>query len=126
MDTSRLPFPKGDRAAEKRRRDRLEAAVIEEVRAQCVARDGFCRWTGAGLGACAGPSEWAHFNEKKRFKTRGMDPRERHTTAGSLMMCRRHHRLYDAGRMQVEPLTERGADGRLRAECGEARYEEAA
>jgi hypothetical protein len=37
----------------------------------------------------------------------------RHTTAGSFIACRRHHRAYDAGVIQIEVRSDLGADGRL-------------
>ena len=100
------------------RAKRQAAKVVKVVRAQCVERDGYCRigeWennpddlhdgalTGEGepLIACDGRSEWAHLGEQKRFKTRGQPATKRHTTAGSLMLCQRHHRDYDAGRMEI-------------------------
>jgi hypothetical protein len=54
------------------------------------------------VGLCDGVSEWAHLGDKKRFKTRGQAPEVRHTTAGSLMLCTKHHQDYDAGRMVIE------------------------
>jgi hypothetical protein len=51
---------------------------------------------------CHGVSEWAHLGDKKRFKTRGQAPEIRHTTAGSLMLCQKHHADYDAGRMAID------------------------
>jgi hypothetical protein len=95
----------------KAREQRQAAKVVKSVRAQCVDRDGYCRiyqhrWIqGFGstprLGACEGASEWAHLGEKKRFKTRGQAPEIRHTTAGSLMLCAKHHDDYDEGRLRI-------------------------
>lgn len=101
------------------RRRRREAQQVKSVREQCVERDGRCRWAlpGSPLGRCDGPSEWAHLGDKKRFKTRGQDPEERHTTGGSAIMCKAHHDAYDGRvkpRLEVEPLTDAGADGPLR------------
>jgi hypothetical protein len=53
------------------------------------------------MSTCEGRSEWAHLGDQKRFKTRGKPPEERHTTAGSLMLCRFHHRAYDTGRLRI-------------------------
>lgn len=114
------------------RRRRAEGEVVKAVRPMCVARDGYCRTSRYDLLAashalgicCRGRSEWAHLGDKKRARTRGMAPEERHTTAGSLMLCGRMHRLYDDGELQIEALTEHGADGRLRFRLGEAVYEE--
>lgn len=87
-------------------------------------RDGRCRLAGArGFPACGGPSEWAHLRPHARFQTRGEAPERRHTTAGSLMLCRLMHHLYDAHRMAIEAEdADRGADGPLRFELDGAVY----
>jgi hypothetical protein len=96
----------------KGRKQRHAAKVVKSVRAQCVERDGYCK-AGAAirtqpwlesqrLGTCEGVSEWAHLGDKKRFKTRGQAPEIRHTTAGSLMLCTKHHDDYDEGRMAID------------------------
>ncbi len=116
------------RRIEKARRKRREGAVVKSVRPQVVVRDGYCRMANKGLGPCGGNSEWAHLGESKRFKTRGMEPELRHTTAGSLMACTTHHTAYDKGRgdgrLHIKELTERRADGPLRFTRGQASYEE--
>lgn len=100
----------------KGRKDRAERKVKKSVRAQCVARDGFCRlarpWREPlGVGGCNGKSEWAHLEEQRRFKTRGQAPDQRHNTANSMMLCSVHHRLYDARKIRLGWLTPFGADG---------------
>jgi hypothetical protein len=87
----------------KARKRRHAAKVVKSVRAQCVERDGYCRagWD-RPVALCHGVSEWAHLGDKKRFKTRGQAPEIRHTTAGSLMLCQKHHADYDAGRMAID------------------------
>ena len=117
MDTSGLPFPKPEpRSRVKARRRRQESKVVSEVRAKVVARDGYCRLAGVPmLGPCKGPSEWAHFEEHKRFKTRRKPPEERHTTAGSLMLCDGHHDRYDLNQIEMRAMTTCGCDGALAA-----------
>lgn len=95
------------------RAERHAAKVVKSVRQQCVERDGYCRyateWLRRDLGVtqrgscvlCVGLSEWAHLGESKRFKTRGKPPEERHTTAGSLMLCAFHHHAYDDGELRI-------------------------
>lgn len=96
------------------KRLRAEKKVIDLVYPAVVNRDGYCRASLLGaLCPCSGPPEWAHFGDKKRFKTRGQKPEERHTTAGSLMLCRFHHREYDQHRLRIEAKTEKGCDGAL-------------
>jgi hypothetical protein len=95
----------------KARKQRHAAKVVKSIRHQCVLRDGSCRlkwqrddWTdmpSCAL-ACSGAPEWAHLGDKKRFKTRGQAPEIRHTTAGSLMLCKKHHQEYDSGRMAID------------------------
>lgn len=102
----RTPGPTATRRRAKAAKDGRYARTI---RAQVAERDGWCRvrrdgWTDAILmvfGACNGASEWAHLGDKKRFKTRGLPPEERHTTAGSLMLCEKHHDAYDEGRLTI-------------------------
>lgn len=105
----------GPTAKARAKRRRTEAPVAAKVRAACVERDGYCRFM--GLTHCAGLSQWAHLEEKKRARTRGMAPEERHTTTHSAMACERHHGLYDAGKLTIG-MTERGADGPVRAQLG--------
>jgi hypothetical protein len=99
----------------KAKRDRLEAKIKKAVRAQTVERDGHCfifsrlpAGLRALLGPCAGSSEWAHIGEHRRFKTRGLPPEERHTTAGTAQMCEKHHDAYDAHEFDIETF---GGDG---------------
>jgi hypothetical protein len=118
--------PKGrTRATVKRSRGRAEAEIKRQVREACMLRDGICRITfghilhkdvqiGLDRACCGYTGEWAHLGEKRRFKTRGMAPEERHTTAGSLMLCTEHHRMYDEYKtLEIRALSDLGADGRL-------------
>lgn len=103
-----------------------ERELIRRVREEVVERDGSCRVGKnllAAMGRCWGPSEWAHFNQFKRFKTRNLPPEERHTAAGSLMLCRGHHASYDRRVLlwgnaftvlTIEALTEALCNGPLR------------
>lgn len=120
-----LQLPKPEpRKRVKARQKRRAAKVVKSVRQQVAERDGFCRFGPLQsdalyllIGSCEGGSEWAHLGECLRFKTRGMAPERRHTTAGSLMLCTRHHAAYDRGagpsRIWIKPLSSAGADGRL-------------
>lgn len=124
--------PKGPTARRIAKRRRAEWPVAKAVRAACVERDGFCRVGSLGSGmddqfsagmfvpaladGCDGRSEWAHLGEMKRAKTRGMKPDARHTTAGSLMLCTKHHDRYDGRqrpRMAIHELNPIGANGAL-------------
>lgn len=99
----------------KARAKRAEGKVKGSVRAQCVERDGYCRFVQVQtvLGKCDGPSEWAH--ALQRFRTRGMAPEARHQTATSMILCQAHHFALDKGtgadRLKVNPLTDDGLDG---------------
>lgn len=83
----------------------MESKTQQAVRAAVVSRDGYCRYYKAQdwdtIVECDGPSEWAHLGDKKRARTRNMAPEVRHTTAGSLMLCRRHHQQYDSGEIVI-------------------------
>jgi len=113
---------------------RMEAKIKRQVRAACVERDGRCRlntesevsitalWALVKTGGCERSlSEWAHMEGYRRFETRGKPPEDRHCTHGSLMLCRKHHDMYDnrypsGERLAITALSERGADGPLRFE----------
>lgn len=144
LSTSKLPFAKPpkrvkvrkplrrtrlrpSRKAQQRRRE--ESKVVKVVRLVVAERDGYCRlhWTNgatraamvATFGPCHGASQWAHRREgMSRAQTRGMDPKDRHTTAGSLMLCAFHHlddrHGYDRSAFAIEDMTDKGCDGRLR------------
>ncbi len=103
--TRRKPGPTAKARAKRRR---AEYPVAKAVRAACVERDGYCRFK--AFGDCAGPSEWMHLGEKKRARTRGMRPEQRHTIEGSAMGCAFHHALYDSGEM-ILTMTADGANG---------------
>ena len=121
LQSSRRATPKGKtRKQVKGKKDRAEATVEKAVRAACVSRDGFCRvnlYELEGLMKPATdlePGELAHMHHKRRSKTRGLPPEERHSRTWCLMLCRSHHRRYDAKTLTIERLTDRGADGPLR------------
>lgn len=123
-----IGFPKGEpRKRKKARARRLERVVVQTVRPQVEDRDGRCRLLrllGAPFGPCSDPSEWAHMTSHRRARTMGQAPERRHTTAASLMLCGRHHDAYDAGALTIEPMTDAGADGRLRVRAGDVVVEE--
>jgi hypothetical protein len=107
------------RSTSKSRAKRQEAAVVQQVRAQCVERDGDCRIGKASrwleIGPCSGEPEWAHAAGHRRFETRGQDASERHTTQGSLMLCTKHHQAFDSHVLDIIPIDSAlGADGVLR------------
>ena len=117
MPASPKPL-RGSAKREKARARRQEAAHAKIVRAACVVRDGYCliasrlpRAVAVLLGPCEGPSEWAHVGEDRRCHTRGMEPEQRHTTAGSGMLCHGHHVAYDAHKFAIETWSVLGMDG---------------
>jgi len=106
--------PKPKRPIRRKPRSREERDRIDQVRAKCVKRDGYCRGQGEGFAhTCEGPSEWAHLHRKRRSKTRNQAPAIRHTTLDSLMLCRALHRRYDAHTVTIE-CGGRGCNGPLR------------
>ncbi len=114
----------------KGRKDRAEGKVKKSVREQCVERDGWCRvgqyrafdrhgWGGLCFECSSNLSQWAHWGEHTRAKTRGQAPERRHTTGGSLMLCKAHHDALDGRshpRLKITALTDNGCDGPLRFE----------
>jgi hypothetical protein len=130
IDYSKLALPKGEpRKRVKARRQRAERAVKVSVRSACVERDWFCRfgsehpWDEYGDTAlrlsyegCGGQSEWAHVRGHRRSNTRGQAPEVRHDSKHSLMLCRRHHAMEEAGQLRVVYLSARGCDGPIRFE----------
>ncbi len=120
-----IPKPKPKRL-ERAKRKRVESKVIQKVRGECVVRDGECRigdWErnpedyhddGLNDVYCEGESEWAHLEDKRRFKTRGQSAEQRHTTAYTAMLCKRHHDLYDDRQIQLQFTTFDGANGPLK------------
>jgi hypothetical protein len=111
------PGPTARARAAKRRKDR---AVADQIYRIVSLRDGSCRLTSLFSGAinwvgpCEGRAEWAHLHSHRRSKTRGQPPDERHTEAGSVMLCTKHHRDYDAKKFQLLPVVPSiGAKGLL-------------
>ena len=103
IDMHKAPLPKPEpRKKTKARKDRREAEVEAEVRQKDADRDGYCRlfWHDAAMrkevwaifGPCSGDSELAHTEGARRFKTRGMEPEDRHNTENSCILCSTHHR----------------------------------
>ncbi len=127
--------PKGPTARARAKRRRAEKPVADDVRARCVLRDGYCRARATStkpygdvltvevfMHVCEGSSQWAHLRGSTRAETRGMKPEQRHTTRGTLMLCQWLHDRYDGRahpRLNIEALTDRGADGPLRFTMGE-------
>lgn len=108
------------------KRKRAEAPVLAKVRAEVEELDGYCRFRlGSGyeriVGECEHRSELMHLEEKKRARTRGMAPEERHCAEGSMMGCKKHHGLYDAGDIQIA-MGERGANGPISVETESGVY----
>lgn len=104
---------KDTRKRVKGRKDRAEAKVKKQVRAECEARDGYCLvLTRVGiLGQCKGRSTWAHLSGYRRSQTRGMPPERRHDTRFSGMLCVQHHKLEEDGKFQVVYRTVDYANG---------------
>lgn len=131
------PKPSRTRKQLKAKRDREEAKVEKAVRAECVKRDGYCRYGVLKIGdvihpmramnaighlgaadvvlsaMCDGPSEWAHLEDTRRARTMKMRPELRHHTKGTMMLCRKHHAQYDARLIRLRFVSAAGADGPL-------------
>lgn len=113
----------------KGRRKRQERKAMSAARAEAVPRDGYCRLEGCGLGPCSGPSQFAHFEDSRRFLTRGMAPEQRHDAGGGLVLCQQHHDRYDGRarpRIEIEAKGPARARGLLRFRSEGTTYEEVA
>lgn len=97
------------RSTTKGRKDRTEAQIKKDVRAIVVDRDAGCRLS--WLSPCSGLLQWSHLEGHRRGRTRGMSPEQRHTTAGTAMLCDGHHDEYDANKFRIIFETDKGADG---------------
>ncbi len=107
--------PAGPTARARRARRAKDDRYATLIRKLVADRDGYCRigewenhpddWHADDVEhdyGCEGKSEWAHLGDKKRGRTRGMPPDQRHTTAGSLMLCAKHHHAYDGGTLLID------------------------
>ncbi len=110
--------PKGPTSRRRASKKRQDDAVAARIRAQVSERDGYCLFVSPDfvelLGACSGPSEWAHIGKMRRCHTRGKPPEERHTTGWTAKMCHKHHADYDAHKFDIripEELADQGIDG---------------
>lgn len=109
---SRPRRKKGPTALYRAKRKRADDSVRLAIRAACVRRDGYCKVS--AVGGCGGRSEHAHLEGKRRARTRGMAPVERHTLQGSAMFCTTHHRAYDRGDLELAMFPDLGANGPMR------------
>lgn len=112
VDYTGFDLPKGPNPREIRDgRQKKERSVKDRIRRVVFNRDPGCvvpedpRWPHSG------PHEWAHLEEGTRARTRGKPPEERHTPRLSCRLCQEHHRMYDASQLDLEFLTDDGADG---------------
>jgi hypothetical protein len=113
------------RKTTKGRKLRKAGEVVKRIREIVVERDGYCRLAKiVPAHVCCGVSQWSHWGDWKRYKTRNQDPERRHVSMGSLMLCLFSHYAYDKHHIHIEALTERGCDGPLRVRIGSAVYEE--
>ena len=92
--------------------------MIQVVRQACVDRDGYSRMVSRGIYFAGlvngGPTQWCHMRPYTRAQTRKMAPERRHSTKWTLMLTALEHSALDASRLEIEALTDRGADGPLR------------
>lgn len=107
-------------------RAKAERAQVVIVRPLVETRDAPCRvgkiQRSDLFGVCRDRFEWAHLASHRRSKTVGREATARHNTTGSVGLCGRHHDDYDEHRLEINQLTERGADGPLKFERAGAVY----
>lgn len=115
MPTEALKFSKRRQIGLRQSKADREQLIIKKVRAEVFDRDQGCRFPQEGRDdqPCYGPLEWAHLPEYRRSRTMGQDPMHRHTTSGTVCLCRLHHGLLDRNRMRVVVLSDEGANGQL-------------
>lgn len=107
------PQPKPARGQHKREREALrrrDVAVERELKKKLLRRDGHCRRPGCRP---IFRSELAHLWQWKRSKTRELPPEQRHVSKGACILCLEDHRLQEAGRLILFPLSDKLADGPL-------------
>ncbi len=107
-------FPKPRTVNISRQRRTAEAKVIKAVRAKCIERDGYaCRMGNDDFFVkCVWPLELAHLGHWRKCHTKRMKAEERHVTKGCLMLCTKHHRMYDNHEFDLTYGPD-GADGPL-------------
>jgi len=93
-------WPKGDSARTTRLERRArETAAWTRVKAEVRRRDRICRYPDRT--ECAGRLEVAHLHERRRSKTTGKPPADRHDARWCLLLCAKHHRAYDEHRVDL-------------------------
>jgi hypothetical protein len=114
-----LKFAKGPTRAElKGSSNYRERQIIKVNRAHCERRDGDCRigyWGDIAIalfGECMSAPEWNHF--RRRSKSRGEPPEQRHSTEVTGMLCGRHHDMVDEHEIDFVYLTSQRADGQMK------------
>lgn len=94
------------------KRRRAEAPALKACRDNADRRDGSCKLS--VLGGCDGPSDLMHLRPFTRAQTRGMAPEIRHQVQYTMNGCRKHHRMYDRGDIQLAMFADLGANGPMR------------
>ncbi len=89
-----LAKPKRTRKQERAAAKRREAKILSVVRLSVFERDGGCRYPNPPHD---GPLELAHLEAWRRARTVNRPPEQRHARQGLIVLCRRHHSLYDGG-----------------------------
>ncbi len=90
-----MMLPKGKtRKQEKAAVKRREVKILSAVRLSVFERDGGCRYP---HDPHDGPLELAHLEPWRRSRTVNRPPEQRHLPEGLIVLCRRHHGLYDGG-----------------------------
>ncbi len=99
----------GPTAKARAKRKRAETPALKMCRDHADWRDGPC---GVSIvGGCAGFTELMHLRPFTRAQTRGMAPEIRHQKAYTMNGCRKHHRLYDSGALEIAMFGDLGANG---------------
>ncbi len=112
--------PKGsftkERRAKSRQRKRSESDIMQDALKRDGHRCRMPRWDEPCLswhtGETVDPCHMTH-------RGMGGNPKGDRTTRQTVItLCRTHHRLYDAGQLEIEPLSDKLADGYCRFKIG--------
>lgn len=108
MPASAKPLPGDFRAERHEKRNQQKAHERREMQA-ALKRDGKrCRVPRCEFAPLNFVIDPCH----ERHRGMGGNPKgDRTTRATVISLCRRHHRLYDQGGIEIEPLTHKGFDG---------------
>ncbi len=104
--------PRGTALLERRERRSVRQKLEQaEMRAAKQRDRGKCRWPSCPYAKRDIPIDAAHIIRHRGMGGDGSG--ERTTRQGIAALCRLHHGLFDAAELDIQPMTDAGADGPL-------------